>query len=844
MSSVLALSYARDQLHGWCAACRGAGQLVPAVDAGLQACQAHLRLLPRRPVSAGQLVLDVAVEAMPPALRARYVTGEQQQCTDCVAAGVPRPRQGLSGRTPGDPTPLCLPCWRSRADHAGLEEPARRDLSAVEEGWLAELAEQLACDVCGPRRSSALDKDLLPPGAVEAKRRRRRLDRARGQQARPRRRTGCWRCADAPWLQAARAVHEADQAAAAADAARVDELQAGHRAALERLARTQRRLQTVVTWRGRVARVVEAIPQLVKTGSRGRLQVRSGAGGWSRAWALTAEFLARDAAERQTRGLSARGRPSQVPHVVAAMAVAASYESGRESMAGLDWTATYAGVAPRTVTTGWARTVELGCTVRTEKGRILTVEERRELKRHRQRAVYDFTPLHLSPTDRQPYLGAAALVLAQLLERATQLVDEHQAIVDDAVAEAAAVQAELLDTQAWTAEQVARDLALQAEVDPDWAEDAEQAARAAHKARARATRAAHPPVDVAARTTAVRAERAAWAATAQAVDNAYEQSRRMANFCDHPRRGSGKKSSSGYLFWGLPSDRPTSPLSGRQRPNGRGEGQQLIGASRSTTTQRPQLTASTRPRTRQGVRYVSPARLRRSEITYWTKPLARALAGRWEFLGRYLDDADDGRRSGRAVARERGLRETKIATTLGARLAPDWTAGDIVRLVERFAGIRSIIAPGDAHSPLRYLAAMLDTALTNPAAEVPCYSPVREAFEREVLAGELAAEHAADSARSTGLRAEMDARDAAAEMARSGAQAGLTAVHIELARIAASRADSTPRSSRHLGLAIPRTPTDPELSPYPGGAVGSAATWPAPRKAGAGLPEGWRHGDS
>ena len=113
------------------------------------------------------------------------------------------------------------------------------------------------------------------------------------------------------------------------------------------------------------------------------------------------------------------------------------------------------------------------------------------------------------------------------------------------------------------------------------------------------------------------------------------------------------------------------------------------------------------------------------------KPLARGLARRWGFLQRFLDDADDGRRSPKVVAREYGLRVAMIAAVLGKRLSRRWTP-DVVRLVERygltgtFAAVRTVIGAGDAHSPLKYLATVLDRALTNPAAPpVPHYSPVR-----------------------------------------------------------------------------------------------------------------------
>jgi hypothetical protein len=146
MSSVLAVPHARDQLHGWCAACYAAGDFTPAVDVGLQACGPHLRLLPRRPAPAGQLQLQVDVAVVPAALRARYGTGEQQWCADCVAAALAEPRLGLAERTAGDPTPLCMTCWRSRSGRA--RRGRRRGLSPEQAGWVADLQVRLACEAC------------------------------------------------------------------------------------------------------------------------------------------------------------------------------------------------------------------------------------------------------------------------------------------------------------------------------------------------------------------------------------------------------------------------------------------------------------------------------------------------------------------------------------------------------------------------------------------------------------------------------------------------------------------------------------------------------------------------
>jgi hypothetical protein len=799
MSSASAFPRARDQLHGWCVACRAVDDFTPAVDAGLQACQAHLRLLPRRSPGAGQLQMAVDVTVVPPALRAPYATGEQQWCSDCVAAGLAEPRQGMSERTAGDPTPLCMTCWRSRSDRARR----RRGLSPEQAGWVADLQVRLACEVCG-RSGSTGD---------------------------------CWRCGDqVSFLAAARAVHEHDQAQLDAEHGRVDVLVGEHRAALDEVGRRERRLQEVIAWRERVEQVVAALPRLTKTGSRGRLQVARDGTGWSRAWWLLADFLARDAADRRRKGLSRRGRPSQLPLVVAVMAIAASRESGRRAMRGLSWTALFAGVAERTVTTGWARTVELGCAERVEQGRILTVDERRELGRHRQRAVYDFAHLHRSPVDAQPYLAAAAALLAQLLERAELLVGEHQALVDDATAAAAAVEAELLDVRAWLTEQDRDDLALQAAVDPAWTRQAEQAAKTALQARARATRTAASPTDPLARTAAQRAARAAGGAATVAVDNAFEQARRMANFCDHPRSGPRTRSSSGW-YWGLLFSAKSSPLVDRQRPSGRGE-EHRGGAARPASTRRvPGESTSSHPRTLYGVHRGSPGRPRRSGPPGWAKELAAALAQRWEFLQRYLEDAGHGGGNALAVARARGLRLCRIAATLASRLGPDWRehADDVVRLVERYAGIFSVISPGDAHSPLAYLARMLDKALSNPHAVVPWPSPVRD----RVTAATAAANREADLAYTAALRTALDDRDTAAAAARAGAQTGL----------AAARAAAAAAGGRELPR--PTQPGDPDDDARMAAARAEIAQlaaagddWPVEAQPGAGLPDGWRHGDA
>ncbi|SNY72798.1 hypothetical protein [Paractinoplanes atraurantiacus] len=801
---------------GWCYLCHQAGRgFVPVADpvAG-RVCRDHLRLLAPRPVLPGQMTL-VDVAAVPPALRARYVTGEQELCSACVTAGVPHPRLGVSQRSPGETAPLCLTCWRARTDRA-RRRGRRRGLTAEQSGWVADLRARLACEVCG------------------------RVDGA----------GDCWRCGEqVTYLAAARAVHAQDLAQLAAARERVDEHAAGHALALERVGRAQRRLQEAIVWRERVQRVVAALPRLTRSGSRGRLQVARGETGWARAWWLLTDYLARDAADRQKRGLSARGRPPQIPLVVGVMAIAASYESGRRSMRGQDWTTVFAGVSPRTVTNGWARAVELGCAELVEPGRILTVEERRELGRHRQRAVYDFAQLHRSPVaDVQPYLGPAAEVLARLLGRAMRVVDEYQGAVEEAIAAVAAVEAELLDAQAWLAEQDRDELALQAEVDPaGWAEQAGRAARAALQARARATRAAAPPADFRARADALWAARTARQAATDATDRTLEQARRMDIFCHQPRRGLGRTLSSGQ-WWGLARKSSRVTVAGGRRPDGRGE-EQRRGASRPSPTRggRHLVSPSQSPRTPTGRYPASPRRSGGSAAPQWAKELVAGIARRWECVSRFLGDADDGRRATRLVARERGLRRHQLAVTLAAQLSPDWAghAEQLVQLVERYAGVHSIIAAGDAHSPLAYIKRMLHRALTNPAAVVPWHSPVRLAYERDVLAEQLNAA----AMRSAELRAELGGQEAAAAADRGGDRTGLAAARAAAA--AAARRQAPSRRSVLAGpqdadrLAGARAELDARArAGRPRPQQLDEAAWTEPvAQPGAGLPAGWQAGD-
>jgi hypothetical protein len=771
--------------------------------------------------------------AFPDLPRSPFATGQQQPCTDCAAAG--RPGLGVSRDGP-DSAPLCLGCWRARQRRA----PRRGSLTPEEAGQLAELQEQLACPSCKPGAESAV-VDLPSVEAVHARRHqrrrdqeRRRRDRARGRRPVPRR-TGCWRCGDASWLEAARAVHERDQAQAAVEAGRVDELHDAVRAARRRAARAGRRLAHLQVWQDRVAEVVAAMPPLVKTGSRGKLRAKRGPRRMARAVWLLADFLARMAAERAARGVTGRGRPPKHPLVVGVMAIAADPAAGRRSMAGLDWTALYAGVTTRTVTNAWDYAELVGSATEAERGRTCSLAELDETGLRRRRSVYDFVQLNSSPFDGDPYLGEAAAVVATLLERAVALVDEQQAVVDAAERAVAAAEARLLDAQAAVAERASDWLLLQASVDQRWAGQAKAAYQEAVGLRQRATLARAPRLSAGPDTAVVsRAGRADRDGVLATVAAAYEAATRMDSFFHPPRSGSTKRSSSacrglikssGFLTFRTGS---TTAVAGGQRPDGRGD-KHKGGASRPAPTEGvASRTSSQQPRTPERPSAGSPARPSRSETMAWAKPLARALPRRWEFLERFLTDADDGRRSPKAVAREYGLRVAMIASVLGCRLSRNWTPGEVVRLVERYglngryATVRTVIGAGDAHSPLKYLATVLDRALTNPALPaVPHYSPVRAAFERDVLAADLAAR----AERTAALRAQHADREAAWLAERSGTGDARAAAFAVAAR-------SRGPQPRRL---FPAGPAQPP-APGPAAAEDDATAWPEKALPGGGIP--------
>jgi hypothetical protein len=787
---------------------------VPAADpVSGRVCRDHLRLMPDAgPVMPGQLAL-LDVPTVPVHLRAPYDSGEQQLCSDCVAADVPRPRLGLSERTAGDMTPLCLTCWRARMQRA--RRRPRRGLAPMESGQLAELVERLTCEACGQPSAPRVD---LPPAAVEARRRWRKLQKARDRPEKPvLRRSACWRCEDAVWLATVRAVHEQDQAEAGRERELVDELAAEHRAALDGVARAERRLADTRGWRDRVQGVVDALPVLTKTGSRGRLQIVRGERRRARAWHLIADFLVRDDADRRARQLSHRGRPAAYPLVVAVMAVGADNRSGRRSMEGLHRTARFAGTTSRTVSTGWARSVVVGSTRRVAIGRSTTLAVRGATGRRRTRSVYDFRPPHLlGDVDATQWYGEAARLLARLLQIAEGLVVTEQAAVAEAQARADGVEARLLEARAVVAERTLADVLLQAAVaaptDPDadplqaaaalrWQEQAKQAADEAVAARGRADRAFLPPTDPRERVATQQAGLAAAVQAEARVAAAFETANRIRVFSTSPDRGQGGRSSSGSL-WGFPySAARTSPRTGGRRPDGRGASAKG-GASRASTTGVAGAAASQRHRTLYAGSAGSRGQRRQPAHLWWTKPLAKLVAARLPVLARYLDDARTSPgQSDLVVARERGLRVRQIAMTLGAQLSEHWLdhPDDIVTLIERFGlaeNASGLLAPGDAHSPLRYLKQTLRRALTNPDAIVRWPSPVRAAWEAE----RAAAAAAVEAARQAQLRAELDQRDEAASAERSGTGGGRAAA---LAIAATARGPQPQRAVAWPPAALP-----------------------------------------
>jgi hypothetical protein len=769
---------------GFCPRCHVERRPPKPVAPGAPVCIDHLRVMAgARPLVPGQ----VALVEVPSGAQAQPLY-QRRRCTSCIAAGRSRPAWGEANRWPGDPRPLCIPCWRGEMDRS----PAVDDdvvLSVEDRKALAALATDLeqpgaveqpceACACAGADRSA---------GAVRT-RNNAKVAAGEGKAVeRP-----CWRCGYEPdgyaWLADARGVHERDQAAAAALGERAGELAEVSRAARRAVRRVRARLVDVRRHARRLQDVLADVPVLTKTGPGGALEVQSEGGPWSRGVWLLAEFLAADAAVRDAFGMSPRGRPPVYPLVVALMAADGSREAGRRVMLGLDRAAWLAGVARRSVTTAFERTTELRWSVRVEQGGGCTLDERTETGRGNRRAVYDLRPLHLARFELAPHVGTAVALLARLLERALVLVDETRAelvAVQQEADEAAAAAADVAglveqaraDDLAWQAECAAGELAAA------WAADARQAQERADALRQEAGLRLAPQQGVpAVLGAAARAGKAADAAAWQMVAQAQLQAERLTIFCHPPRGLKGEEVTSGLRWFGVKrSPREKLTLTGGTgRPRrGRGEGQELTGsASRSSTSEVCPAQPVNRPRMQYGggstPHNERPGRKRRRQPQWssWAVRLAESLMTRLAFLH------VDAPKYGTEWKRWR----SQVAAAIGPRLSAGWSAAEVEQVLEQYAGVHSLFGPGEAHSPLRSLVILLDRALTNPDARIPAHSPTRAQWRR----AQAVAEHAEVTAGRAVLVAERDAAEAAGATERVSAQHG-RALARQVAAAAAER---------------------------------------------------------
>jgi hypothetical protein len=227
------LDPARLVALGWCPDCYATGAAVLVVP-GRHRCQAHLldaRLLVETAAS-GQARLVAPAGAR---RRPAYVTGQQAVCVSCAAAGVDR--RGVSRDGAGS-DPLCLPCWRGRADR----RDARQRRQLVDE--LRDRLDDEGCVACG-------EVDPVPT---------------------------CWLCGYS-WLAQARVDHEHAQALeAAAMAARF--------AHLAEATHAQERVDELTAWIDRLTETLTAF---------------HAGDSWGRPVWLLADLLARDAAARTSR---------------------------------------------------------------------------------------------------------------------------------------------------------------------------------------------------------------------------------------------------------------------------------------------------------------------------------------------------------------------------------------------------------------------------------------------------------------------------------------------------------------------------------------------------------------
>uniref|UniRef100_UPI003B3BE536 hypothetical protein n=1 Tax=Micromonospora sp. TaxID=1876 RepID=UPI003B3BE536 len=355
---------------GYCPDCYATGSVTLVVP-GARRCQAHLvdqRLLVET-TRTGQARLVAPAGAR---RRPVHPTGLQMPCVACAAAGVDR--QGLPRDGEGS-DPLCMPCWRGRADRQGA---ADRHRLVAELRERLDVGEPAGCAACG-------EPDPVP---------------------------SCWLCGYS-WLAQARADHEHAQALeAAAVATRF--------ALLAETTEAQQRTAALTAW---IERITETLAAFHAGDS------------WGRPVWLLADLLARDAAARSSR----RGRPSALGRVGGVMAVDSDRRSGRRAMPGRAATAELAGCgdSTRPVTDAWRRAEALGWCVRVEQGRRLSYAERCATGRSQARAVFDITPVHRGDSAAQAaHIPAALDVLADLLEHARTLLADAQAHVDALAARA------------------------------------------------------------------------------------------------------------------------------------------------------------------------------------------------------------------------------------------------------------------------------------------------------------------------------------------------------------------------------------------------------------------------
>lgn len=757
---------------GYCPACYIDGRHVPAVQS-TGACMMHLRTLPRRPVLPGQTaLLDVA--PVPRSRRPTYETGQQRDCVLCVAAGKPDPTLGEDQRTPGDPRPLCIPCWtgETKRSAAGSLSPAQR---AALDALAASFQEP--CGACGRTDGRT------GLGAVRVKAR-------TATEERP-----CWRCGYEPdgfdWLGRARATAAADQAAALREVERAGQLSDAECEARAVVAQIRADLADLQTWLTRLQGVVDDLPRVTKTGSGGALQVTRRARRRARPVVLIADVLARLAREREAAGnAGGRGRPPLIVLVLAVMALDADIASGRRSMPGLSRAAWLAGVSETTVTNAFRKAVALKWAVKRVAGGKCTLLERRETGRSQNRSTYDLRPPHKSRFDQQPFLGAAAALVAQLLTRAQVLVDEARAELAAAQAAADKAAAAAAEAAATVAEQTAEDLAWRADlvgggqisrtdqvpstvatVTAAWAGQAAQAAEEARRLRGLAVVRATVPTPLPTLAGAVQrvwkeADRTAW----RTAEKATEQAIRLGIICDPPLGTKGERFTS-CLYLGLvwtPRKKLSVPA-GRGRPlRGRGAGQKLNSRPSGAPTEGVPTKSqrAEHPRTDKGWRATEQPKRRPAAWSWWAYPVAVRLM-------RQLD-----------VLRDGDVTAAQVAGVLGPRLSPDWTPEDVVQLIERYAGVRSLLRQGDSYAPLRYLKALLDRALTNPDAHLAARSPIRDRMLREDAVRRQARAHAERAARHERLAVQ----DAAAAAERAGAGTGRAAARAIAAAAAAHQA--------------------------------------------------------